>query len=144
SPGRLRVLAAEAAAKDGLGRLRLQVATLQNRPADIAAEADRMLATRPAGADGWVERGDLFMLKSMPDSAPACYHRAIGRPKSLGEGPPFVLMKRRGAFMAVLDGRGALDPEEKARWRGSWRAAPPRLRPPRAPATPVSASDSGE
>jgi hypothetical protein len=108
--GNLRIVSAGGDRRTLLSVLTVRRLLLQGREDDALAEANRAIASDARDQAAWIAKGDIFMLKDMPDEALEAYDGAFHLNKKT-DGEPLALMTRRhAAFQRGLEKRGVIAP----------------------------------
>lgn len=108
--GNLRIVPASSDRRNLLSVLTVRRLLLQDREDDALAETDRAIAADARDQAAWIAKGDIFMLKDMPDEALAAYDGALNLHKKTDGEPLAIMTRRRAAFQRGLEKRGVVAP----------------------------------
>jgi hypothetical protein len=94
-----------------LGHLKIQRAVVLSQDDDALAEADRLIAANDKDKQAWIAKGDILMLKDLPNEALQAFDRALSLHQKTEREPIAIQMRRRAAFFRSLEKRGGVAPK---------------------------------
>ncbi len=88
--------------------LKIEQLLLFKKDDEALAECDRQIAADPENSNVWIAKGDILMMRDLPDEAADAYEKALALEMANDSEPLFIQRRHKDAFFRSLEKRGVL------------------------------------